>query len=276
MTIHPTAFVHPSAQLHENIEVGPHAHISEGCVLGEGNVLMQGAILGPNTHVGTGNIFHFHTVIGHDPQFVGFDPKTKSGTRIGNNNQFREFSQVHRGLKDGLFTRIGNNNYIMTTSHVAHDCVLGDHNIIVNYSGISGHVEMEDRCFISGHVGVHQFCRIGTLSMIGGRTGISKDVPPYMIVKHYGMVLGINSVGLRRAGVSLEARMALKSAYKTLFRSGLALSRAIDVAREEWQGREMPKEVAHLLDFCAAKSRRGISRGPRNDSDIPADDGDEE
>jgi UDP-N-acetylglucosamine acyltransferase len=99
--------------------------------------------------------------------------------------------------------------------------------------------------------------------MIGGRTGISKDVPPYMMMKHYGMVVGLNVVGLRRAGVNSETRMALKRAYKEIFRSGRPVSQSVAMLREQWAGQEMPKEVAHLLEFCGEKSKRGLSRGPR-------------
>ena len=263
MSIHPTAIIDPTAQVHPNNDIGPNVRIGPGSVIGEGNIFMQGAVLGPNTRVGKGNTFHYYCVVGHDPQYLGFDPATKSGTIIGDGNHFREFSQVHRGLKDGTNTILGNANFIMTTAHIAHDCILGNNNVLVNYSGISGHVELGDRCFLSGQVAVHQFCRIGTLAMIGGRTGISKDVPPYMIMKHYGVVVGINSVGLRRAGVSSETRLALKRAYKQIFRSGSPVSKSIEIIRAEWEGKTIPAEVAHLLEFCSTKSKRGLSRGPR-------------
>jgi UDP-N-acetylglucosamine acyltransferase len=266
MAIHPTAQVHPTAEIDPSCEVGPGCLISEGCVLGPGNVLMQGAILGPNTKVGRGNVFHFHSVVGHDPQFLGFDPKTGSGTIVGDENHFREFCQVHRGLKDGTYTRIGSRNFLMATSHVAHDCEIGNDNVLANYAGLAGHVTVGDRCFISTLVGVHQFCRIGTLAMIGGRTGIPKDCPPYMMMKHYGEVVGINAVGLRRAGITAETRNALKNAYKRLFRSGLPLTDAVAAVHSDWEGREMPPELQHLLDFCTTKSKRGLSHGPRRSS----------
>lgn len=263
MSIHPAAHVHPTAELHPSVEVGPGARIGPGCRIGEGTVLMDGAILGPNTIVGKGNVFHYHCVIGHDPQFLGFDPATKSGTIIGDGNHFRELCQVHRGLKDGQNTVLGNGNFLMATSHVAHDCRLGDNNVLANYSALAGHVVVGDKCFLSGHVGVHQFARIGSLAMIGGRTGISKDVPPYVTVKHYGVIVGLNVVGLRRAGVSQATRTELKRAYKELFRSGRGVTKSIAILREQWQGREMPAEVKFFIDFCAEKSKRGLCHGPR-------------
>ncbi|MBI1290976.1 acyl-ACP--UDP-N-acetylglucosamine O-acyltransferase [bacterium] len=263
MAIHPSAIIHPTATVDPTNEIGPAVQIGENCVLGPGNTLMQGAILGPNTVVGRGNVFHFYSVVGHDPQFLGFNPATKSGTVIGDENHFREFSQIHRGLKDGTNTVVGSRNFFMATSHVAHDCLIGNDNVLANYAGLAGHVSMGDRCFISTLVGVHQFCRIGSLAMIGGRTGIPKDVPPYMMMKHYGEVVGINTVGLRRAGVTAEARAALKNAYKKLFRTGMSLTEAVAAVRGEWAGREMPAELLHLLEFCTTKSKRGMSHGPR-------------
>jgi len=273
MPIHATAFVDPTAVLDSSVEVGPYCRVGPHCVLGEGNVLMQGAILGPRTVAGKGNVFHYNSIVGHDPQFLGFDPETKSGTVIGDGNHFREFSTVHRGLKDGTNTVLGNQNYIMTTAHLAHDCTLGNNNVLVSFAGISGHVTMEDRCFISGHVAIHQFCRVGTLAMIGGRSGIPRDVPPYMMTKHYGEVVGLNVVGLRRAGVGAPTRMALMRCYKTLFRSGLALSTAVAAMREEF-GADAAPEVAHLLDFCSVKSKRGMSRGPRKGTTAANEDDD--
>lgn len=263
MPIHPTAFVDPTAQVPHNNDVGPYTRIGPGCVLGEGNVLMDGAVLGANTHVGNGNTFHYRCVVGHDPQYLGFNPATKSGTRIGDNNHFRELCTVHRALKDDTFTIIGNGNFIMAYAHVAHDCVLGNNVVMVNYSGISGHVEVGDRAFLSGHTAVHQFCRIGTLAMVGGAAAVSKDIPPFTTVKGAGNIIGLNVVGLRRAGVGAETRMALNRAYKTLFRSGSPISKSLASLRAEWDGREMPPELATLLDFCAAPSKRGLHTGPR-------------
>ncbi len=263
MGIHPSAIVDPSAEIHPEAEIGPYCRVGAGCKLAENNVLMQGAILGPNTEAGPGNVFHYHSLVGGDPQYLGFDPDTASGTLIGQGNHFREFSQVHRGLKDGGHTVLGNRNFIMATAHIAHDCVFGDDNVLANYSGLAGHVVVGNRCFISGHVGVHQFCRIGDLAMIGGSGKVPKDVPPFMILKHYGLIVGVNVVGLRRAGVGTEARLALKDAYREIFRSGKSLTSALETLRLEWQGRTMPPELQQLISFCATRSKRGLSHGPR-------------
>lgn len=245
MSRHSTAIIDPSAEVDDSCEIGPNVRISAGCKVGPGNVFMDGAFLGPNTIVGTGNTFHFHAIVGHDPQFLGFDVATKSGTLIGDGNHFREFCQIHRGLKDGQQTVIGNENFFMATSHVAHDCIIGNNNVLANFSGLAGHVEVGDRVFISTLVGIHQFARIGSFAMIGGRSGISKDVPPYSMIKHYGLIVGLNTVGLRRAGVGPESRRALKNAYIEIFRSGRPISKSIEIVRGQWEGREMSPELAH-------------------------------
>ncbi len=262
MPVHTTAMVHPTAHLAESVKIGPYAHVGAFTRLGEGCIVREHAWVGERIDAGPGNVFHPYSMVGGDPQFLGFDPRTKSGIRIGEKNEFREFSTIHRGLKDDSFTTIGNENYFMAYSHVAHDCLLGDHIVMVNYAALSGHTSLEDRVFFSGHSSTHQFCRIGKLAMIGGMSGVVKDVPPFMTLKHYGVVVGLNLVGLRRAGVPAPTRTALKHAYKELFRSGRPVSRSIARLREEWQGRDMPEELAHLLDFCSAPSKRGLSRGP--------------
>jgi UDP-N-acetylglucosamine acyltransferase len=275
MPIHPTAIVDPTAVVDPTCDIGPYARIEANVVLGPGNVVMQGAVICRNTVVGEANVFHYNCLIGGDPQFLGFDPRTNSGTRIGSNNHFRELCQVHRGLKDGQHTVIGDGNFLMATAHVAHDCVLGNHNVIANNSGLAGHVTVGDRCFISTLVGVHQFCRIGSYAMIGAISGVPKDVPPFVTVRQIGVIVGLNVVGLRRAGISADTRMALRRAYKELFRSGRALPRSIAAVRASYGESPMPAEVAQFLDFCATPSKRGLCRGPRQRDAVAEEDGDE-
>lgn len=263
MAIHPTAIIDPSAEIDESCEIGPNVRIMRNCKIGPENTFMDGAIIGPNTVVGSGNVFHFHCVVGHDPQYLGFDPATESGTVIGDGNQFREFCQIHRGLKSGGNTLIGDGNFFMATSHAAHDCIVGNHNVLANYAGLAGHVTVGDRVFISTLVGIHQFCRVGSVGMIGGFAGVSKDTPPYCMVKGYGIVRGLNTVGLKRAGVGPESRKALRAAFRELFRKGRPLNAAIETVREEWRGKEMPAELEHFLTFCGERSKRGLLRGLR-------------
>jgi UDP-N-acetylglucosamine acyltransferase len=277
MPIHPSAIIDPSAEIDESCDIGPFSKIGKNCKLGANNQVLQGAQLGENTIVGEENIFHPYSMVGQDPQYLGFDPSTNSGTIIGNKNQFREFCTVHRGAKSGESTVFGNENFLMSYTHVAHDCQFGDHIVMVNFSGLAGHIIVEDSVFISGYAAMHQFCRIGTLAMIGGYAKLPKDAPPYMTMKHYGVVIGVNAVGMRRAGIGPQARSAIKVAYKELFRSKRPLKDSIALLREEWAGKEMPEELNHLLTFCET-SKRGMSRGPRNNMEANSDemgDGDE-
>lgn len=276
MAINPTAIIHPTAELADSVEVGPYAHIGPHTKLGENCVVMQGAFIGPRVVAGKENVFHPYCMVGQDPQFLGFNPETNSGTIVGDGNHFREFCTIHRGLKEGQNTLLGDANYFMAYSHVAHDCIVGSHVVMVNYAAISGHTELEDRVFFSGHSSTHQFCRVGTLAMVGGHTAVPKDVPPYMTIKLYGVLVGLNTVGLRRAGVGPETRVALKHAYKELFRSGRPVSRSIELLRGEWDGKEMPPEMKKLLDFCAVRGKRGLSHGPRADTKIPEETGSDE
>lgn len=262
MSIHPTAIIHPTARIDDSADIGPYVQVGAECEVGPGSELMLGAVLHARVRMGARNRVHPHAVLGGEPQFLGFDRTIRSGVVIGDDNEFREGSTVHRGLYPDSDTVIGHRNFVMVSAHVAHDCVLGNNITLVNYCGLSGHVHVEDRAFISGHVGVHQFARIGTLAMVGAMSGVSQDVPPYCTTRDaIAFIVGLNVVGMRRAGVAPEARLAIRRAFKTMFRSGHALPRAIAEVREEWQGREMPKELAHFVDFCAAKSKRGIMSG---------------
>ncbi|MDK2973142.1 MAG: UDP-N-acetylglucosamine acyltransferase [Candidatus Sumerlaeota bacterium] len=261
MAIHPSAVIDPTAQIADDVEIGPNVVVGPNVKIGSQCVLMAGAVVCANTTMGAGNRVHFNAVLGGDPQYLGFDPKTASGLVIGDNNEFRELCTVHRGLKDGTNTVIGNNCFLMATAHVAHDCTLGNNIVLANGSMLAGHVSVGDRAFVSGLCAVHQFCRIGRLAMVGGMSGVSKDVPPFLTTRgDFAFLVGVNVVGLRRAGVGPESRMAIKNAFKNLFRSGHPLNRAITDLREAWQESQspIPGELSELLDFCATPSKRGI------------------
>ncbi len=271
MAIHPSATIDPSAKVDKSNHIGPGCVIGPHCEIGPNNIFMNGAIIGTRTRIGSENTFHYHSVVGHDPQYLGFNPETKSGTVIGNGNHFREFSSVHRGLHEGSNTVVGDSNFVMAYAHVAHDCAIGNNCVLVNYAGLSGHIHVENNVFISGHVAIHQFVRIGSYSMVGGGAVVSKDVPPFMTLKNYGTVIGINAVGLRRAGFSSEQRINLKNAYKRLFREGHSVKRGLQLLQEDYSGMSIPEEVQALIDFCTAESKRGLSRGPRSQQESVED-----
>jgi len=253
--IHPTAIIHSGAQLGANCEVGPYCVLGEHVVLGAGNRLHSHVVIDGHTVVGAENeIFPFST-IGVRTQ----DLKWKGGvtwTRIGDRNTIREHVEIHSATSDGEATVIGSHNNILAGSHIAHNCVLQNHTILSS-AGLAGHVLVEDHAIVGGKANVHQFCRVGTMSIIGGVSKVVQDVPPYMLADgNPAVTRTINKVGLERNGVSEEAQTALRQAFKILFKEKLTFSNAL--ARIEAELPQLP-EVKRLLDF-ARTSERGLCK----------------
>ena len=254
--IHPSAIIHPKAQIGSGCEIGPYCVIGEHVTLGDGCKLHSHVVVDGHTKLGQANeIFPFAS-LGLKTQ----DLKWKGGvtrTEIGDHNTFRECVTVHSATGDGEVTRIGSHNHILAYCHIAHNCILGDYIIMSNVGTLAGHVTVEDRAVVGGLVAVHQFCRIGKLSMMGGCSKIVQDVPPFMIVDgNPGETRTINKVGMERAGVSEEAQLTLRQAYKILFREGLTIPNALEKIAKELP--QLP-EVQHLVQFVRA-SERGISK----------------
>lgn len=252
--IHPSAVIDPSAELADDVEVGPGVVIEEGCRIGPGNVIMAHAFVGRGTVLGVGNQLHIGAVIGHMPQDISCTGKENARAVIGDRNIFREYSTVHRGSRDGHDTVIGNDCFIMAQAHIAHDCKLGDRIIMAVGALLAGHVEMESYAFLSGNAAVHQFCRIGEYAFVSGLSRVSKDPPPYFLIKGDSQVFGLNSVGLKRAGFSEEERLLIRRAYKILFRKSRNLEAAL---REIESTLSSSPHAMHLVDFVR-KSERGI------------------
>lgn len=255
-TIHSTAVIHPGAKIGEGCQIGPYCVIGEHVTLGANCKLHSHVVIDGHTILGSGNeIFPFAS-IGLQTQ----DLKWKGGTtwtRIGNNNTFREYVTIHSATSDGDATVIGSGNHILAYCHIAHDCQLGNHIVMSNVGTLAGHVKVEDHAIVGGLAAVHQFCRIGTMAIIGGCSKVVQDVPPYMLADgNPAETRTVNKVGLERNGVSEEAQAALKQAYKIIFRDGLTISNAL--VRIEAELPKLP-EVLHLLEF-ARKSERGLSK----------------
>lgn len=253
--VHPTAVVDPSAKLGENVVVGPYAIIEADTVVGDNCRIDAFAQIKRLTVMGKDNFVHSNAIIGGDPQ----DIKFKDGdTRVvmGDGNVVREFVTVHRGTETGRGeTRIGSHCMIMAYAHVAHDCLLKDHAILVNCVMLAGHVDVGSHAVVGGMTGVQQFARIGDFAFIGGMTGVNMDVPPFtMATGIRGALRGLNTIGLRRAGMDRAIIRAVKNAYMTIFRSGLERQDALAKAAEE--GGEYP-EVQNLIDFIKT-SERGV------------------
>jgi UDP-N-acetylglucosamine acyltransferase len=254
--IHSTAVVHPKAQIGAECEIGPYCLVGEHVVLGPRCRLVAHVVVDGHTKLGEGNeIFPFAS-IGLKTQ----DLKWKGGVtrlEIGDNNTFRESVTVNSATSDGEVTSVGSNNHILAYSHIAHNVKLGNYVIMSNVATLAGHVTVEDYAVVGGLAAIHQFCRIGKMSMIGGCAKVVQDVPPFMIVDgNPGETRTVNKVGLERNGVTEATQAALRQAYKILFRDGLTISNALTRIEQELPA--LP-EVAYLVQFVRT-SERGISK----------------
>jgi UDP-N-acetylglucosamine acyltransferase len=255
--IHPTAIIHSSAQLGNNVSIGPYAIIGEHVVIGDGSSVGAHTVISGHTTIGRDNrIFQFNSLgeIPQDKKYAGEPTRLE----IGDHNVVREFCTFNLGTaQDGGVTRIGDDNWIMAYVHLAHDCQVGNHTIFANNASLAGHVTVGDYAILGGFTGVHQFCKIGAHVMTGISSVVFKDIPPYvMAAGQPAAPHGINREGLKRRGFSPAALMALKRAYKTLYRDGLTLNEAREKLTE--QAQSVP-EIQPLLDFIAT-SERGIIR----------------
>ena len=252
--IHPLAVVSPQARLGDRVVIGPFCTVGPDVTIGEGTRLISHVAVDGYTQVGAGCTFFPFASVGlqtQDLKFKGGRP----GTVIGDGTTLRECVTVHAATADGDFTRVGSNCHIMAYSHIAHDCIVGNHVIIANAGTLAGHVIVEDRVLVGGLSGVHQFVRLGRQSIIGGCSKITQDVPPYMMVDgNPPRVPGVNLLGLKRAGLSEEAQQALKQAHRLLYRSELGTRAALDRIAGEIPA---SPEIEHLLAFIRA-SERGI------------------
>ncbi|RTL31905.1 MAG: acyl-ACP--UDP-N-acetylglucosamine O-acyltransferase [Rhodocyclaceae bacterium] len=257
MTIHPTAIVHPGARLVEGVQVGPYSIIGEHVEIGEGTHIGPHVVIEGYTRIGRDNrIFQFCS-IGSEPQDKKY-ANEPTRLEIGDRNTIREFCSFSTGtVQDGGLTRVGNDNWIMAYVHVAHDCVVGNNTIFANNATLAGHVSVGDWAILGGFTGVHQFVRVGAHSFCGVGTVLLQDLPPFVTVSgNPAAPHGINSEGLKRRGYSSEGIMAIKRAYKTLYRNGLTLDEA---RRQIAEAAAQIPELQEFSDFIA-ESGRGIVR----------------
>lgn len=254
--IHPTASIDPSAEIEEGVVVGPFCVIGKGVRLRRGTRLEAHVILKGNTEVGNDCLFSPYSVIGTEPQDVGYEGE-ETRVIIGSRNIFREFITVHRGtVKGGGVTRIGDDNYFMAYTHIAHDCLVGNKSIFINGATLGGHVLVDDYATVGAFSGVHQFCRIGKYAFVGGFSVITQDVLPFSRVA--GMrpvkVYGVNAIGLRRNGFSPERIRTVREMIKIILYSNLNTTQAVAKIKAE-----IPESLdrEEVLNFIAT-SRRGI------------------
>ena len=256
--IHPLATVHPNAKLGENVEVGPYAYIEEHVEIGDGSKILPHATIFNYVKMGKNCCVFPGAVIGAVPQDLKFDGEV-TYVEIGDNVNIRECATINRGTKASgrSVTKIGSNVLIMSYAHVAHDCTVGNNCILVSYVGIAGETNVDDWAIIGGASAAHQFSNIGTHAMVAGGSRIGKDVPPYAMGGKYPLsYCGINIVGLRRRGFTVEQIERIKNIYKVIYQSGLNVSDACKKVEEEF---EESVEKRTILDFIA-RSKRGIIR----------------
>lgn len=227
MEIHPTAVVSPRAELADDVQVGAYAVIEDDVRIGAGCRIGTHAVVKRFTTLGERNRIYEHATVGGEPQDVKFKGEP-SRLVIGDDNLIREYATLHRASGEGAETRIGSRNFLMIGVHIAHNCEIGDDNIFANGAALAGHIRVEDHVFLSSNVGAHQFVRMGRYAMVGGKSKIVQDVLPFFITDgNPPFVRGLNSIGLRRAGFTPDARRVLKRVFQLLFRLRLPLEVAL-------------------------------------------------
>ncbi|MEI6351516.1 MAG: acyl-ACP--UDP-N-acetylglucosamine O-acyltransferase [Verrucomicrobiota bacterium] len=251
---HPTAIIHRDAKFGTDVKIGPYAVIEGAAEIGAGCVIQAHAVITGNVRMGANNTIGYGAIIGADPQDYAFDPATESLVVIGDNNRIREHVTIHRGTGAGTETRLGNNCFLMTGVHVGHNAQIGDRVVIANNVLLAGHVHIDDGVFIGGGAVFHQFIRVGRQAIVQGNSAMSKDVPPYLIGCTINSVAGLNSIGLRRSGLSAATRLEIKIAFKLLYMSGLNTAQALAAAKERTWG----PEAEAFFEFVAKAKRRGI------------------
>jgi UDP-N-acetylglucosamine acyltransferase len=254
VNIHPNAVVSTKAEISANVKIGAFAVIEDNVFIDEDCEIGAHCVVKQFTRLGKRNRIAEHAVIGGLPQDVKFKDE-KSFLEIGDDNWIREYVTLHRATGEGETTRIGARNFLMVGVHIAHNCTIGDDNIFANGVALAGHIEVENCAFLSSNVGCHQFVRIGKFAMVGGKSKIVQDVLPFFTTDgNPPEVHGLNTVGLRRHGFSEEQRANLKQAYRLLFRSHLALEKALpEMAKLQ------DENVNHLIEFIQT-SKRGFTR----------------
>ena len=251
--IHKTAIIGKNTKIGNNVSIGAYTVIEDDVKISNNNIIKSSVFISGNTEIGSGNIFYPFCSIGSLPQDLKFNNE-KTYLEIGSNNTFREHSTVNLGtVGGGGVTKIGNNSLFMIGSHIAHDCIVGDNIVMANQATLGGHVVVENNAIIGGLSGVHQFCRIGSLSMIGGLSAVENDVVPFgLVTGNRAKLLGLNIVGLRRANYSNHIIIELKDIFNKIFNSN-------EIKNESNLHKNTDNELAKkLIDFITVDSSRGL------------------
>lgn len=261
-TIHPTAQVSPKATLGENVTIGHCAVVEDNVVIGDHTRVEPFASVKAYTRMGRSNVIHSYAMVGGIPQDLKFHGE-ESWLEMGDANNVREFATIHRGTEGGGgVTRIGSGNLFMAYTHIAHDCILGDHIIMSNAATLAGHVTVESGAILGGFSAVHQFSRIGKNAFVGGMSGVSMDVPPYMLAAgHRADLHGPNLVGLRRMHADRETLAAIKSVYRIIWLSGIPRKEALE--QVEYEFANVPQAL-EVVAFVRASERGTLAAAAGN------------
>ena len=261
MQIHPTAIVSKKAKLADDIIVGPYSIITDTVTIGPGTKIGSHCVIDGNTSIGRNCEIFTGAVVGSRPQDLKYKGQ-KVFLEIGDENIIREYSTFNPGTEEGSKTIIGNNNLFMAYSHIAHDCIVGNNCAIANNGTLAGHVTIEDKAVVGGLVAIHQFVRIGTLSIIGGCSKVVQDIPPFSTCDgHPARVYGLNLVGLKRQKITKDSIVLLDRAFKVLFNEGHTIKHSLEKLEKDIKSTQ---EISYLINFIK-NSKRGIAHSCRKE-----------
>ncbi|MFH1777073.1 MAG: acyl-ACP--UDP-N-acetylglucosamine O-acyltransferase [Candidatus Omnitrophota bacterium] len=259
MKIHKTAIIHPGAHLEDNVEVGPYTVIGTGVKISKNTKIFANCVIEGDTTIGENCQIFSGAVIGSIPQDLKYSGE-ETKVVMGNNNIIREYVTINLGTKEKGITEIGDNNLLMAYAHIAHDCTVGSEVVIANCGTLAGHVHIDDGVIIGGLVAIHQFVHVGKLAIIGGCSKVVQDIPPYVMADgHPAQVYGLNTLGLKRVGVSQLVRQSIKTAVRVLFSSGLVTRASIDKLEKLLSAQPSVEEIRYLIEFVK-NSKRGLCK----------------
>ena len=246
--IHKSAIIDPKAKINSNIKIGPYSIIGANVEIGEGTEIQSHVSILGNTKIGNNNKIYSFASIGNDPQDLKYNGE-ETKLEIGDSNKIREYVTINLGTKGGGgLTKVGNNCLFMVSSHIAHDCLVGDNVILANNVPLGGHAEIQDNVIIGGNSAVQQFTRVGRSAMIGGMCGVVRDIIPYGIAHGNRSILqGLNLIGLRRKNIPNKEIKTLSDAYKEIFKNENLTQNLYDLS-EDFKKNELVLEVVNFLE----------------------------
>ena len=261
--IHSTALVEPGARIGADVEIGPFSVVGPQAVISDRTIVQSHVVIEGNVAIGTDNFVGHGAIIGAPPQDLSFSLERNTKVEIGNDNIIREYCTIHRGSPEGSVTKIGDKNFLMAGVHIGHNCAIGNNVVIANNCLLAGHVRVDDGAFLGGGSTFHQHMHVGRLVMVQGSSAFGKDLPPFVIAAERNSIFGVNVIGLKRAGFSVQDRDEIKNAFKLLYTSGLNISQVLEKADVVKFG----EAVREFFAFVAAAKKRGICPLKRGGAD---------